>query len=180
MGSKTKALRADGILPLHVYGLSDKSLSLQAPTKEVVNVIRAAGRTRLVSVKVKGADKPETCLVRGIDVHPVSGNVLHVDFLRVGDAEIMLDVPIELVNVASAPVARRMAVSITQVLAKVRVKATPDKIPQSLKANCLKLAKVTDTITNGELEIPDGVQLISDPDVRIVSVQLTRAARAAQ
>lgn len=180
MGSKNKALRRAGSTPLHVYGLSAESLSLQAATDKVVKTLKTAGRTRLIAVKIDGVDKPEICLVRGIDVHPLTGRVLHVDFMRVGEKAITLEVAIELSNTATAPVAKRGAVSITQVLAKAQIKTAPKDIPQALIANCIKLEKITDTITVGDLEVPEGVTLLSDPKLRVVSVQLTRAARAAQ
>ena len=180
MGKKTRALRRDGLMPLHLYGLDGDPLALQAPYVDVVNTVRAAGRTKLVGINVKGAKGPEICLVRSLDIHPVSSQVLHVDFMRVGEEKaVELDVPVELIKTRSSPLTRGSTVNITLVLPKVRVAARASTIPSSLKADCSKLLKITDTIKVGDLDVPSEVRVISDPKLRVVSVQLTRAARAA-
>ena len=180
LGKKVRALRRDGLMPLHLYGLDGDPLALQAPYAEVMTTVRAAGRTKLVGIKVKGAKSPEICLVRSLDIHPVSSQVLHVDFMRVGEEKaVELEVPVELVNTRSSPLTRGSTVNITLVLPKVRVAAHASTIPDSLKADCSKLLKITDTIKVSDLDVPSEVRVISDPKLRVVSVQLTRAARAA-
>ena len=56
LGKKVKHLRGIGVTPIHVYGKELTSLSLQADTAELQQVILLAGRTAPVSVKIDGAD----------------------------------------------------------------------------------------------------------------------------
>ena len=78
-GKKTRALRRQGVTPIHVYGLADPPLSLQARSSQVMAVLRSAGYTTPVSVSVDGKNEAVT-LVREIDKHPVTGSIRHVDF----------------------------------------------------------------------------------------------------
>ena len=81
-GKKNRSLRRNGITPVHVYGLKSDSLSLQAKEKDLISVLKSAGRTTPVNVKNKDGEEIIT-IVREIDRHAVSGNIQHVDFLRV-------------------------------------------------------------------------------------------------
>ena len=79
MGKKNRALRAKGIIPIHVYGLKDAPLALQSDIRILTNVVRSAGRTSPVIVQSPEGDSDVT-LVREVATHPVSGDLLHVDF----------------------------------------------------------------------------------------------------
>ena len=81
-GKKNRALRRSGILPVHVYGLKEEPLSLQADADSVRLAVREAGATTPVTVKVKGGGEAVT-MIREVARHPVSGTLLHVDFMRV-------------------------------------------------------------------------------------------------
>ena len=81
-GKKNRSLRRNGITPVHVYGLKSDSLSLQANKKDLISVLKSAGRTTPVSIKIKDGEETIT-IVREIDRHAVSGDIQHVDFLRV-------------------------------------------------------------------------------------------------
>ena len=56
MGKKNRALRAKGIIPIHVYGLNDAPLSLQSEIRHLTNIVRSAGRTSPVIVKSAAGD----------------------------------------------------------------------------------------------------------------------------
>ena len=49
LGKKNRALRRQGITPIHMYGLNEDSESLQADDKELRSVLRAAGQTTPLS-----------------------------------------------------------------------------------------------------------------------------------
>ena len=82
LGKKNRALRRQGITPVHMYGLNEDSESLQANDRELISALRAAGRTTPVTLKVAGG-KDTVTIVREIARHAVSGDVQHVDFQRV-------------------------------------------------------------------------------------------------
>jgi len=180
-GKKNNALRRGGVVPIHVYGLSLPSLALQSVEKDVLNTIKASGKTRRVAIDINGQKERVDCLVRDVDIHPVTGRLLHVDFLRVdADKAVEVEVPIKLANHASAPVARTGAVSIMLVLQTVKIKARAGAIPDAIEADCGGMTKVSDTIRLGDLKLPSDSKLIGNPNLRVVSVQMSRAARAAK
>ena len=174
MGKKNRALRAKGIIPIHVYGLKDAPLALQTDIRRLVSVVREAGRTSPVVVKSSEGDADVT-LVREIATHPVSGDLLHVDFLRVDpDQTVEAPVPVVLFNQDAAPGTRGGAGFVTQGTYEVVLSARPGQIPQQLEADCIVLESLDHAILASELVLPVDAELASDPDERIAWIQPPR------
>ena len=174
LGKKNRALRAKGIIPIHVYGLDDAPAILQADLRRLVSVVRAAGRTSPVVVKSAEGESDVT-LVREVATHPVSGDVLHVDFLRVDpDQAVEAPVPVVLINQESAPGTRGGVGFVTQGTYEIVLSARPGNIPQSLTADCIVLESFDDAILASHLDLPEDVSLASDPDERIAWIQPPR------
>src|SRR5579884_995968 len=76
-----KALRREGMVPVHVFGHGVESQALQAPERELRHVLRQAGTSGLISLSVDG--KPDNVMVRKVQRHPVNGRLIHVDLLHV-------------------------------------------------------------------------------------------------
>ena len=173
-GKKNKALRRSGFIPVHVYGQSKEALSLQAETDVLRSTLRQAGVTTPVTIKVDGGEEAVT-LVRDIALHPVSGDVLHVDFMRVNVAEeVVAEVPLRLINDEDAPGTRGGAGTVTQGLYEISVRALPFDIPSEIEVDCIVLEDLESDIKSGDLALPSGVALESDPEARIAWIQPPR------
>lgn len=174
MGKKNRALRAQGIIPIHVYGLNDAPLALQADQRRLISVVRAAGRTSPVVVNSLEGDSDVT-LVREVATHPVSGDVLHVDFLRVDPTQtVEAPVPVILFNQDAAPGTRGGAGFVTQGVYEVILSARPGEIPQHLEADCIVLESFDEAVLASDLPLPAGATLASDPDDRVAWIQPPR------
>ncbi len=176
MGKKNRALRAKGIIPIHVYGLDDAPKSLQTDLRQLVSVVRTAGRTSPVIVKSSEGETDVT-LVREVATHPVSGDVLHVDFLRVDLTQtVEAPVPVVLINQDAAPGIRGGAGFVTQGAYEVVLSARPGNIPHELEADCIVLESLNDAILASDLPLPSGASLASDSEDRIAWIQPPRVA----
>ena len=172
-GKKNRALRREGIIPIHVYGLGQPSLSLQAEIKPLTNTLITAGRTTPVTIKTD--ESSTVVLIRDVDRHAVSGNIQHVDFLRV-DAEKPVDAPVPLVlfNQESAPGTAGGAGVVTQGIYEVTVRAKPFDVPAEIKVDCIVLESIELSITTKDLKLPPGVELVSSDTERVAWIQPPR------
>ncbi len=176
MGKKNRALRAAGLIPIHVYGLKDAPASLQAEEKHLVNVLKAAGRTSPITVKTADTD-PDITLVRDIATHPVSGQLLHVDFMRVDITQtVQAPVPVMLINQDIAPGIRGGNGFVTQGVYEVLLEARPGNIPPQVEADCEVLEGFDDAVLARDMTLPSDATLISDPAERIAWIQPPRVA----
>ncbi len=173
-GKKNKALRRSGMIPVHVYGQDQDPLSLQVDLSTLRVTLREAGATTPVRVKVDGGEEAVT-LVREIRVHPVSNDILHVDFMRVNIAEeVEAEVPLTTINEEEAPGTRGGAGVVTQAVYEITVSALPFDIPSEIIVDCIVLEDLESDIKVGDLVLPPGVTLVSDPEARVAWIQPPR------
>src|SRR3712207_1447468 len=78
VGKRVRFLRREGLLPVRLYGPGMESTALQLTAREAETVLRRATATTLLPLYVDD-DTPRRVLVRQIQRHPVSDQVLHVD-----------------------------------------------------------------------------------------------------
>ena len=110
-----------------------------------------------------------------MDRHAVSGNIQHVDFLRV-DAEKPVDAPVPLVlfNQESAPGTAGGAGVVTQGIYEVTVRAKPFDVPAEIQVDCIVLESIELSITTKDLKLPPGVELVSSDTERVAWIQPPR------
>ncbi|HEY3288559.1 MAG TPA: 50S ribosomal protein L25, partial [Anaerolineae bacterium] len=75
-----KALRRSGQVPAVVYGHKIAPTSIQVEQRELIGVLRHAGRNRLITLTIKGVEKPKMVLTREIQRDAIKGTLKHVDF----------------------------------------------------------------------------------------------------
>ena len=168
LGKKVETLRRSGLLPVHMYGPDIDSQSLQGDSKLLARLVLEVGTNIPVSVTVKGSDNVNMCFVREIQRHPVTENILHVDFLRVDTSKVVrAEVPIILEGVA--PASQRGG-TLMQPLQNLVVEALPMDIPVSLQIGVTDLDDFEKSLYVSDLVVPDNIALISSLDDLIARV----------
>lgn len=160
-----KRLRAEGKIPGVVYGLDADPIPVTVDWKPLREaLITEAGLNALIDLDIDG-DVALT-IVKELQRHPIRGNVLHIDFLRVSaDAEITVDVPIVLTGEAKAVESDNGVVD--QVLTSLAISAKPADIPNEISVDISGLS-VGDAVRVGDLTLPAGVTTDVDPEDAIV------------
>jgi large subunit ribosomal protein L25 len=92
--NEARRLRVSGKVPAILYGAKGEALSLAVSAKQLGQILRSAsGHNTLFQVAVGGKEQP--AIVKDWQVDPVSGNLLHVDLLRVAmDVRMRVKVPV--------------------------------------------------------------------------------------
>ena len=170
-GKKLRSLRKKGILPIHVYGPGMESIALQSETNNVLKVLQEAGRTN--PVKIIDSDMEHTTLVRNVDQHPATGELQHVDFMRV-DENKAIEVEVPVVLIGEAPGTRGGAGTVTQAIYSLSVLSKPFTVPSEIQADLSVLVDLETNIKRGDLVLPDGVELVGDPDIPVAWIQPPR------
>ncbi|MYA51312.1 MAG: 50S ribosomal protein L25 [Chloroflexi bacterium] len=172
LGKKVKALRRSGITPIHVYGPGGPSLSLQSDTYDLVHALGVVGQTSPMTVQTGGGE--HFVMVQHIQRHPVSERLLHVDLLRVSRTQrIHASVPLHFEG--EAPGARAAGATLSEDLHELAVEALPTDIPHAIVVDLAILSDSDSVIHAGDLELPVGVTMITDPAAYVARI-ITHAA----
>lgn len=175
LGKSVKALRRQGITPVHLFGRGIDSLSLQCGTSGLIRVLAEAGQTRLVNLKIDSEQKPRSVLVRGVQVSPVKSELLHVDFFEVSLAEkVRVDVPIILTS--EAPITRQKEYILVQEMDSLSVECLPADMPNQATLDLAVLTEPDHSLKVSDIDLGDAVTVINDPDQVIARISMLRLA----
>ncbi len=169
-----KKLRASGRIPAVIYGRQNQPQSLEISAKEMGDLIHhSLSENLLVDLAVKDDSRPKRlALVQEVQHHPLSGDVLHVDFHEVSENEkVVVQVPVE--TVGEAVGVKTGGGVLEHVLFKLKVRALPKDLPEQLiiDVSALELGRA---IHIGEVKVPAGVEIIGDRNVPVVAVAMPR------
>ena len=162
----SKRIRAEGRIPGVVYGLGKDPVPLVVEWKPLREALTTeAGLNALIDLDVDG--DTSLTIVKDLQRHPIRGDVLHIDFLRVdADAEITVDVPVVLEGEAKAVNDENGAVD--HILFTIAINAKPADIPNELTVDISGLV-IGEAIRVADLSLPAGVSTDVDPEEPVVT-----------
>jgi len=176
-GKQVKKLRRQGWIPAVLYGPRRNPMTLQVKERSLMRLLKEAGVGHLISLRVPGADGSFTTLIREVQRDPISRRILHVDFQEVVMTEkLVTEVPI--VFEGEAPVVERGAGVLVYGISSVEIECLPGDLIPAITVDLSVLEKVDQTIHVGDLEVPDGVHIRTDPSEWVVKVLPPRVAVA--
>lgn len=166
-----RRLRRAGGLPAVVYGLGQPAEPVVVDAREIQRVLHRVGHNALINLRV--GDRTQLTMTREVQRHPVKGDLVHVDFVRIReDVAVEASVPVHLVG---EPAGAREGGVLEHVLFEVVVRAKPADIPQSLELDVSEL-KVGENKQVADIVPPPGVELVTEPDRVVANVLAPRVA----
>lgn len=167
-----RSLRRENKIPAVIYGDAKDAQTIALPVKEVtIEYHKGHMFTNLCDLDVGG--KKQLVLVRDVQVHPVSDNVLHVDFMRVTPkTEIVVGVPVEFLNEEKCP-GIKVGGSLTIVRHELELVCKATEIPEKIDVD-LSSAEIGDAIRINQVELPKGTRSSYTRDVTIATIAAPR------
>jgi large subunit ribosomal protein L25 len=165
-----RAARRAGLVPAVIYGDKKEPLGINMSSREITKIVHQPGIFgRLLDIEVGG--KKSTVLTRDIQFHPVSDNILHMDFLRVsGSAMVAVGVPVEFINEDLCP-ALKIGGVLNVVRHEIELNCPATAIPEKIIIDLDDL-KIGDSIHISAIELPEGVEpTITDRDFTVATLQ---------
>ena len=174
-GKKVKALRREGILPAHLYGRGTESLSLQAPTQTMINLLHSASANAIIDLKINGESEARPVVLRGVQRNPVTSELVHIDFFQISLTEkLKSEIPLTLTG--EAPAVSAFAGVLLQMLDRVAVEALPTDMPERIEVDVSELETLDASIFVRDLPLPEGVEVLSALDQVVAKVAQPRLA----
>ena len=169
--SKVKHLRDQGFVPAVIYGDNKGTHPIKLSHRELVQLLHQHGLENLViNLRIKNdkKDRSHSCLIKEIQYHPVSEDIIHVDFNEISlTEEIKVNVP---VAAKGEPVGvKQEGGSLEHILWEIEVECLPMNIPQEIEVEVSKL-NMNDSIHVKDIKFPAGVKVLTDPEAVVLSV----------
>jgi large subunit ribosomal protein L25 len=167
-----RKLRAVGRIPGICYRRNAESVAISIDPNELDRLLRKAssGINTLIDLKVAGGGDFDgrQVLIKELQRDPISGDYLHADLYAVDlQQKIHVSVPIQLTGTA-------IGVSLgggilDHATRELDVECLPNSIPEEFPVDVSAL-EIGDSIHVRDIEVLEGVEILNDPDVSIVSV----------
>jgi len=167
--SVARKLRQRGRIPAIVYG-EGEPIPVAADPKSLLKALRTeAGENVILNLTIVDTEEvTRKAMVKGVQVDPVTGIVLHADFLAISmERPIEVEVPVELVGVARG--VKEEGGIVEQILRELKVKCLPRAIPDGIQLDISTL-NIGDVVHVKDLAIPGGVELLTDREQVVVTV----------
>ena len=168
-GKKVANLRREGIMPVHLYGGDSGPLSLQGDSAEINKLLPRVGLNIPVSVVVEDGERGEICFVREVQRHPLTQDILHVDFLRVDvKSKITASVPIEVIG--DSPAVRLLGGTLIQNMQSINVEALPLNVPEKITVDITSIEDFETAIHISDISVEGDISITNPSDALVARV----------
>jgi large subunit ribosomal protein L25 len=165
---RARRLRREGRVPAIMYG-GGEPVTIAVDPREIARIMHGhEGGTQLLRVSLSDSGDSRMVIIRDMQLDPVSERIIHVDLQEVRmDRAIQVAVPLRHVG---EPIGVKEAKGILEmILREVQVSCLPGAIPEMIDANVTGLG-IHDVLTVGDLVVPAGVRILTDPGQAVATV----------
>jgi large subunit ribosomal protein L25 len=171
-----RKLRAKGRIPGVCYGTGKAAISVSLDPRRLERVLAtsATGINTLIDLRVAGGGEYDgrVVLVKELQRDPVSARALHADFYAV-DLEQAIQVAVPIHVTGTAPGVTNGGI-LDHALRELQIECLPRAIPEQILVDVGQL-EIGMSLHVRDLALPEGVKLMSDPDLSVVSVVVPAA-----
>ena len=176
-------IRREGLVPGVLYGEGSPSVSVQVVLKDLHRTLKTkAGENVLLSLRLKEqkADKPmpdRLVLIKELQQHPVTHQIIHVDFYQVSLTK-KITVAVKLSFKGEAVGVKQEGGILEHLRWELEVECLPTEIPPELAVDVSGLS-VGKTLEAKEISLPAGVRLVTDPNMPVLACVIPRVEEVA-
>ena len=162
--SAARRTRLQNKVPAVVYHSGIEAIPLSV---DKISLNKAL-RTGQMIFEVNVEDKDQFVLVKEIQYHPVTDEIIHIDFQKVKeDEKISLEVAVRSSGEAQGV---KLGGLLVQMLNSVTIKCKPAEIPEFLEIDVTDMEMNTNLFVK-DITLPTDVEMLTAEDIAVVSVQ---------
>ena len=170
--SAARKLRRDKLVPCIVYG-GDETLSVVCREKDFKDLVYNP-EFKLADLNIDG--KTHKCILKDIQFHPVTEQIMHADFLKMVDGvNIKVQIPLRIKGVSPGV---KDGGKMQQLLRKVKIKTNPEYLVNEVFIDISEL-ELGSALRVKDIDVPEGVEIMNASGIPVVTVQVPRALKSA-
>lgn len=166
---EARKLRREGRVPAIAYGADlDEPAAVSVDALELYRALTThAGMNAIITLELDG--NRQLVMARELQRHPVKRHMIHADFVTVSrTVRVHVDVPIEL---EGTPAGEDEGGVAEQAMFSLPVEVLPLEVPDQLTLDISDM-QVGDVLRVSDIRLPEGVDLLEDPDETVVTVNV--------
>jgi len=169
----TKIIRKEGLVPAIIYG-GDNNTAISVTPKSVKSLVYTPD-FKLAEISVNG--DTYKCILKDITFHPLSDEIVHMDFLRVIPGKsIKVEIPVDFKG--ASPGEKEGGKLIPQ-MRKVKVKTTPELLVDRVYVDISEL-ELGNSVRVRDIEFPEGMEVMTTTATPVAIVEVPRALKSAE
>jgi large subunit ribosomal protein L25 len=174
IGSKWAArIRKEGRIPAVVYGHKKEPVAITFDAHDLGEALHHG--QRLLDVQI--GRKREKTLIKDLQYDHLGKNIIHADLMRVDVKEtVRVTVPVELKGTAAGT---HEGGIVEEHVDRLEIECVVTEIPETIVVS-VKDLNVGDALHAGDIEMPEGVKLVSDPSTVVITCSLVAAAKSTE
>ncbi|UXA17135.1 50S ribosomal protein L25/general stress protein Ctc [Mycobacterium sp. SMC-4] len=158
----SRRARREGRVPVVLYGHGSEPQHLELDAHDFAAVLRHAGTNAVLTLDIAGTE--QLALTKALDIHPIRRSIQHADLLVVRRGEkVTVEVNV-IVEGDATP-----GTLVTQEANTIEIEADVQSIPEQLTVSVEGAEEGTQFLA-GQVELPGGVTLVTDPEALVVNV----------
>jgi large subunit ribosomal protein L25 len=164
-----RKLRQQGLIPAVVYGGGKEPVPVVIDRHAVTELLRQEmGLNTVFLLKMKGTTQQRHAMLREAQIHPLTRQYSHIDFIRVTKGQLVkVAVPIHL---DGEPIGVKSGGFLDWIERLLHIECAAESIPPSFRLDISGL-DVGDHIAAGAIPLPEGVKLLDDAHKILVTVE---------
>lgn len=169
----TKLIRKEGLVPAIIYG-GDNNTAISVTPKSVKSLVYTPD-FKLAEIDVNGDS--HKCILKDITFHPLSDEIVHIDFLRIIPGKpIKVEIPVDFKG--ASPGVKEGGKLISQ-MRKVKVKTTPDILVDKVYVDISEL-ELGNSVRVRDIDFPEGMEVMTTLATPVAIVEVPRALKSAE
>lgn len=169
-----RRLRAQGKIPVVVYGGGSESLAAAAELKDLAAILRTdSGVNTVFSLDIAGEGINDV-IFQDRQIDPIRGRLIHADLRRFARGEkIEMTVPIHLIGEPES--LKEEGAVLAQAMREIKVLCEPAKTPDSIEVDVSGLT-AEHAIHVSDLKVGEGIEIHDAPETVVASIVIVKEA----
>ncbi len=171
--AETKKIRLKGHVPCVLYGLKNENIHFHVPAILFKELIYTQ-KVNFINMDIEGDEY--SCILQDAQFHPVSENILHVDFLILHEKKkIKMDIPIRFVGISPGVI---KGGKLSSRLQSIKVESFPQNMPQEIEVSIEGL-ELGQSVKISSLK-PKNYTILNNFQIPIATILIPRSLRSTE
>jgi large subunit ribosomal protein L25 len=168
----SRRLRAEGKIPVVVYGGEGESVAAVATLSDLAAILRSdSGQNTVFSLDMSGEGTGDV-MFQDRQIDPLHGRLVHADLKRLKKGE-KIEVTVSIHLVGEPIGVKEDGAMLEHQMREIKVLCEPANIPEFIEVNVADL-NVGDAVHVSDISVPDTIEIHESPDALVASVSLVK------